>query len=230
MIKKEHGSIGQQLFLRGLAASIIILVVVVMFAVVYVLMAAGSDSLLVKLQSSGELLFWERAPLENPASDSLAAQALSLYDGFASKTQTLFTILIGILMGTLLLLLGTLIYQMHLRTLDLKKIDQWRESGFLCERLEFLPANRIKLNNLELELNKAQIENLKKLAHHRIIGKPLHSVDMGDHAVQSIKRLREELGAKFIEKSLVKVRTKEGYWLEVDAGGIYGLPPLAEES
>jgi len=148
----------------------------------------------------------------------------------ANMNLTLYTTIIGILMGTLLLLLGTLIYQMHLRTQDLKKIDQWRESGFLCERLEFLPANRIKLNNLELELNKAQIENLKKLAHHRIIGKPLHSVDMGDHAVQSIKRLREELGAKFIEKSLVKVRTKEGYWLEVDAGGIYGLPPLAEPS
>lgn len=230
MIRKERGSVGQQLLLRGLAASIIILVVLVLFTVVYLMISVGGDSPLVKMQSTGEMLYWERSGSENPIIGSVEAQALSLYDGFVSKTLALFTTLIAILMGTLLLLLGTLIYQMHLRTLDLKKIDQWRESGFLCERLEFLPANRIKLNNLELELNKAQIENLKKLAHHRIIGKPLHSVDMGDHAVQSIKRLREELGAKFIEKSLVKVRTKEGYWLEVDAGGIYGLPPLKEDS
>jgi len=224
MIKKEHGSIGQQLLLRGLAAAIIILVVLVLFSVVYVMQMAGGDPLLAKLSSSGKLSFWESS-----APKLGVEQVLNLYDGYVSKTLVLYTTIIGVLMGTLLILLGTLIYQMYLRSLDLKKIDLWRESGFLCERLEFLPANRIKLNNLELELNKTQIENLKKLAHHRIIGKPLHSVDMGDHAVQSIKRLREELGAKFIEKSLVKVRTKEGYWLEVDAGGIYGLPPLAED-
>ncbi len=228
MIKREHGSIGKQLLLRGLAASIIVLVVLVLFAVIYAMQAVSSGSLTEQLQSSSQILYWEQAATDGSATDSAVSQAISSIITFANMNVTLYTTLIGILMGTLLLLLGTLIYQMHLRTLDLKKIDQWRESGFLCERLEFLPANRIKLNNLELELNKAQIENLKKLAHHRIIGKPLHSVDMGDHAVQSIKRLREELGAKFIEKSLVKVRTKEGYWLEVDAGGIYGLPPLEE--
>jgi len=229
MIKKEHGSVGKQLLLRGLAASIIIFVFLVVFAVIYVVKAVNKESFAQGVQSA-QVLYWEKTAIEGSAADSAVSSAISSIITFATMNLTLYTTLIGILIGTLLLLLGTLIYQMHLRTLDLKKIDQWRESGFLCERLEFLPANRIKLNNLELELNKAQIENLKKLAHHRIIGKPLHSVDMGDHAVQSIKRLREELGAKFIEKSLVKVRTKEGYWLEVDAGGIYGLPPLAEKS
>jgi len=229
MIKKEHGSVGKQLLLRGLAASIIIFVFLVVFAVIYVVKAVNKESFAQGVQSA-QVLYWEKTAIEGSAADSAVSSAISSIITFATMNLTLYTTLIGILIGTLLLLLGTLIYQMHLRTLDLKKIDQWRESGFLCERLEFLPANRIKLNNLELELNKAQIENLKKLAHHRIIGKPLHSVDMGDHAVQSIKRLREELGAKFIEKSLVKVRTKEGYWLEVDSGGIYGLPPLAEKS
>jgi len=230
MIKKEHGSVGKQLMLKGLAASIIIFVVLVSLAVVHVVQTVNKESFVRDVQSDTRVLYWEKSAIEGSPADSAVSSAISSIMTFATMNLTLYTTIIGILMGTLLLLLGTLIYQMYLRTLDLKKIDQWRESGFLCERLEFLPANRIKLNNLELELNKVQIENLKKLAHHRIIGKPLHSVDMGDHAVQSIKRLREELGAKFIEKSLVKVRTKEGYWLEVDAGGIYGLPPLAEKS
>ena len=107
---------------------------------------------------------------------------------------------------------------------DRRKLEQWRETGFMCERLEFLPANRLKLNNIELDLNKTQIENLKKLANQRKAGKTLHALDIGDHGVQAIKRLREELGSKFIEKSLIKVRKREGYWLEVDAHNIHKLP------
>ena len=218
MAKKQRGSARQNLFLWIVGGAITLLVIFVLVGVTHILQVADNGSVLNHLQNTEQFLYWE-----NSFSSSGETAALSLFDGYVSKTITLFTTIIAVLFATLLLLLGILIYQMYLRSLDLKKIDLWRETGFLCERLEFLPANRVKLNNLELELNKTQIESLRKLAHNRVLGEPLHSLDMGDHAVQSIKRLREELGAKFIEKSLVKVRRREGYWLEVDAAGIYGL-------
>jgi hypothetical protein len=216
--KKQRGSARENLLLWIVGGAITLLVIFVLVGVTHILQVADNGSILNHLAKTEQFLYWENSP-----SSSGESAALSLFDGYVSKSLTLFTVIIGVLFATLILLLGILIYQMYLRSLDLKKIDQWRETGFLCERLEFLPANRILLNNIELELNKTQIESLRKLAHNRVIGKPLHSVDMGDHAVQSIKRLREELGSKFIEKSLVKVRRREGYWLEVDAGGIHGL-------
>jgi hypothetical protein len=110
---------------------------------------------------------------------------------------------------------------MYMWSRDRKKLNLWKEAGFLCERLEFLPANRIKINNIELELNKTQIDTLHMLVTQRLQGKLLHSLDMGDHGVQAIKRLREELGSKFMEKTLVKVRKREGYWVEVDSSNIH---------
>lgn len=218
MAKKQRRTVRQNLFLWIVGGATSLLVAFVFVGVFHVLQVVDTDSALSYLENTEEFLYWEKSP-----SSSGESAALTLFNNYVSKTQTLNTLIIGVLFATLILLLGTLIYQMYLRSLDLKKIDLWRETGFLCERLEFLPANRIMLNNIELELNKTQIESLRKLAHNRIIGKPLHSLDMGDHAVQSIKRLREELGSKFIEKSLVKVRRREGYWLEVEAAGIHGL-------
>ena len=218
MAKEQRGSTRENLLLWIVGSAITLLVIFVLVGVFHVLQVADNGSILNHLAETEQFLYWENSP-----SSSGESAALSLFDGYVSRSLTLFTVIIGTLFATLILLLGILIYQMYLRSLDLKKIDLWRETGFLCERLEFLPANRIKLNNIELELNKTQIESLRKLARNRVIGKPLHSIDMGDHAVQSIKRLREELGSKFIEKSLVKVRRREGYWLEVEAGGIYGL-------
>lgn len=134
--------------------------------------------------------------------------------------KEMITFLITILIFTLVLL-GS---QMYMWSRDRKNLELWRESGFFCERMEFLPANRLKINNTELELNKTQIENLIKLAKNRRRGKPTHALDISDHGVQSIKRLREELGAKFIEKSLIKIRKHEGYWLEVNADNLHGIP------
>lgn len=165
-------------------------------------------------------------PLEddNIGIDSALSTALNNHQVTIDRSFTLLTTMLGILVVTIILLLMLLGFQMLSWQKDRRKLEQWRETGFMCERLEFLPANRLKLNNIELDLNKTQIENLKKLAAHRKEGKPLHSLDIGDHGVQSIKRLREELGAKFIEKSLIKVRKREGYWLEVDANNIHKLP------
>ena len=128
------------------------------------------------------------------------------------------------LMGALVLTLILLLAQTFLWNRDRKKLELWRESGFLCERLEFLPANRLRLNNIEIELNKTQIDNLLKIAKSRKKGKPIHTLDIGDHGAQSTNRLREELGKKFIEKSFIKHRKQEGYWLEVESDRIYFQP------
>lgn len=156
--------------------------------------------------------------------DSALSVAFNNHQITINRYFTLLTTIIGILFITIILLLMLLGFQMFSWQKDRRKLEQWRETGFMCERLEFLPANRLKLNNIELDLNKTQIENLKKLANQRKAGKPLHSLDIGDHGVQAVKRLREELGSKFIEKSLIKVRKREGYWLEVDAHNIHALP------
>ena len=128
------------------------------------------------------------------------------------------------LMGAIILTLILLLSQAYMWSKDRRKLELWRESGFLCERLEFLPANRLRLNNIELELNKTQIDNLIKIAKSRKQGKPIHTLDIGDHGAQSTNRLREELGKKFIERSLIKHRKREGYWLEVDPERIYFQP------
>ena len=132
--------------------------------------------------------------------------------------------IMNFLMGALVLTLILLLAQTFLWNRDRKKLELWRESGFLCERLEFLPANRLRLNNIEIELNKTQIDNLLKIAKSRKKGKPIHTLDIGDHGAQSTNRLREELGKKFIEKSFIKHRKQEGYWLEVDSDRIYFQP------
>lgn len=138
-----------------------------------------------------------------------------------SQSFELMKTTIFILILTLLLTLILLGAQMYMWTCDRKKLVRWKESGFLCENLKFLSGNRIKLNSIELELNKTQVENLKKLASKRVEGKPLHSLDIGEHGVQAVKRLREELGARFLEKTLIKVRKREGYWLEINAEHIH---------
>lgn len=216
MAKKQRGSARQHLMLWLVGVPVAILVFLTLIWTIYILQGWQVESV---IQKSQILVSLGKEPIPPEIESELATAVYSL----GLKAIVVFITIFSVLFATIILLLLILGYQMYLRGQDLKKLDSWRESGFFCERLEFLPANRVKLNNIELELNKTQIENLQKLAHHRIKGKPLHSLDMGDHAVQSIKRLREELGAKFIEKSFVKVRRSEGYWLEVDAGKIHGL-------
>lgn len=131
---------------------------------------------------------------------------------------------------TLLLLTGTLIFtliligaQMYMWLLDRRKLKRWKRSGFFCDHLEFLSANRIRINDIELELNKAQIDTLNLLTQQRLSNELLHNLEIGTkgNGAQSIKRLREELGAKLMEKTLIKVRKCEGYWIEIDPDNIH---------
>ena len=60
-----------------------------------------------------------------------------------------------------------------------------------------------------------------QLTLKRIDGEPLHPSDLpGDNGTQMIKRLREELGGRLIEQSLIKSRRGKGYWAEVDPENI----------
>jgi len=127
------------------------------------------------------------------------------------------------------MVLGT-IAQMLLWQRDRKKLSVWREQGFFCERLEFLPANRVRINNLELEVNAKQLQTLKLLAIQRLqSSEPMHSLDVDEFGNQAIKRLREELGTKFLEKVFIKVRKGKGYWLEVEPKNIRGISPPQDE-
>lgn len=166
--------------------------------------------------------------LENEISSELSILFLNYQKVIGGTFGVLVSMLI-ILVSTVILLLVLLGCQMIFWQRDRRRLDTWREVGFACERLEFLPANRIRLNNAELELNKTQIESLKKLAVSRIKGEALHSSEMGNHGVQAVKRLREELGMKFFERSLIKARKNEGYWLEIDPRNIHGLPDDSDD-
>lgn len=133
------------------------------------------------------------------------------------ETKNTALIILSLSLFSALILLGL---QFYFWAKDRRRLVKWKKAGFLCQSLEFLPANRVKINNVELAINKTQISTLKMLAQQREKGKPLHSLEM-DHGVQTIKRLREELGARLLESTFVKVRKGEGYWLEVNPKNIY---------
>ena len=202
---------------------VFLLVFLSVSGVLWVAVLVLQDSPLSSFVENGLQKQVEANLLESPDSGGAEATLLLLtqYVQVNAKSFDVMKVTISILALTLLLTLILLGAQMYMWTCDRKKLVRWKESGFLCENLKFLPGNRIKLNNIELELNKTQIENLKKLAAKRVEGKPLHSLDIGEHGVQAVKRLREELGARFLEKTLIKVRKREGYWLEINAEHIH---------
>lgn len=156
--------------------------------------------------------------------EEVEASALLLLGNYTTQTaftydmmQSILLVLVSALILTLLIIAA----QIYMWSLDRRRLAHWKRAGFVCERLEFLPANRVKLNGIELELNRKQIENLLEFTKKRQCGENLYSHDLGDHGAQSIKRLREEIGSKFIEKTLIKVRKSEGYWIEVHPDRIY---------
>ncbi|MCK5901760.1 MAG: hypothetical protein KAG28_01310 [Cocleimonas sp.] len=195
----------------------ILMLVVISLSITSILYLSSSP-----YENSTTLQMFEREVLaigETQKDTEKQIQFLSFHTNIDAQYHGLMQNIILVLLSTLILSLFLMIYQMHQWNKDRKKLDKWRQSGFFCEHLEFLPANRIKLNNIELELNKTQIDNLKRLAESRLDGIPLHALDIGG---QPIKRLREELGAKFLEKTFIKVRKREGYWLEVEQDQIHG--------
>lgn len=132
------------------------------------------------------------------------------------------TAILGIMTVIILvsiLLIGTILY---LWKEDRKKMTTWKEVGFACERLEFLQASRVKINQTELLLNNSQYLTLQRLANSRMAGEALHGIELGDNATQVVKRLREELGSKLIEKTLIMNHRGKGYWVDIDPQNIKG--------
>lgn len=98
---------------------------------------------------------------------------------------------------------------------DKKKLALFREKGITYERIEFLSGGRLKIDSIEIELNKAQLKTMLELVKKRAENLPLHPADIkGDNGAQTIKRLREELGCKIIERTLIKNFKGQGYWLD----------------
>lgn len=148
-------------------------------------------------------------------------QSFTLYINHVNFTTTFMTSIIGMLIAELIIVLILLRNLFNNWQVDREKMSAWRDTGFACERIEFLSGNRIRINNTELILNQAQLSILKQLVESRINGEALHAADiMGSNATQVIKRLREELGSKLIEKTLITNHRGKGYWIEVEPSKI----------
>lgn len=67
----------------------------------------------------------------------------------------------------------------------------------MYERLEFLDGSRLRIDHIEIEINKAQFQTLLDLARKRLEDPSLHSLAINqDNVAQAIKRLRGELGSR----------------------------------
>lgn len=168
------------------------------------------------------LLNFSASPLYPAGSAITEEQSFEEYVRFVSLTFEFMTTLIGVLIAALVLILILFGVQMYSWSQDKRRLALWREQGLVVERLEFLSGNRLRLNHLELELNRAQMQTLRELVSKRQADLPLHPADLpGDNGTQLIKRLREELGARLLEKSLIQNRRGKGYWLDMEASHIH---------
>lgn len=162
----------------------------------------------------------------NNPSDTMA---VALSGAFASF-ENVFNFLMPFMAAVLgLLTIGLLVSSFMLWVVlyfwnqDKKKMIVWQEVGFACERLEFLEGNRVRMNHTELILNKSQYLTMQKLVSSRMEGEALHGIELGENATQVIKRLREELGSKLLEKTLIMNHRGKGYWFDIDPKKIKGL-------
>lgn len=161
------------------------------------------------------------APLYPASSAITEEQSFEEYVRLVSLTFEFMTTLIGVLIAALVLTLMLFGVQMYSWSQDKRRLALWREHGLVVEHLEFLAGDRIRLNNMELELNRAQMQTLRELVNKRQVDLPLHPAELpGDNGTQLIKRLREELGARLLEKSLIQNRRGKGYWLDMDPSHI----------
>lgn len=147
----------------------------------------------------------------------VAEQSFEHYVWLVNRALQFLTTVTGILIAALLLTIILLGIQMFLWSKDRRKLADWQNNGLVVERLEFLSGERLKINGLEIELNRAQYSTLKELINKRLQGETLHPSELpGDNGTQMIKRLREELGGRLVEQSLIKSRRGKGYWAEID--------------
>ncbi len=155
------------------------------------------------------------------ASPIVAEQSFEHYVWLVNRGLQFLTTVTGILIAALLLTIVLLGVQMFLWSKDRKKLADWQNSGLVVERLEFMSGHRLKINGLEIELNRAQYSTFKELINKRMQGETLHPSELpGDNGTQMIKRLREEMGGRLVEQSLIKSRRGKGYWAEIEPDNI----------
>ncbi|MEZ5478893.1 MAG: hypothetical protein R3E95_15870 [Thiolinea sp.] len=125
------------------------------------------------------LLNFSAAPPYPDNDPVVAEQSFGFYVGLVNTSIRFLTTLIGILVAALFLTIILLGIQMYLWSKDRRKLADWQNSGLVVERLEFLSGNRLRLNGMELELNRAQLNTLHELVKKRIAGEPLHQRTAG---------------------------------------------------
>lgn len=169
----------------------------------------------------------------NDPTDNIAitlTTALAGFENVFNFIMPLMSTILGILTIGLLISTVTIGVLLYLWGKDRKKMAAWKEIGFACDRLEFLQSNRIRLNHTELLLNKSQYCTLQKLVRSRMQGKALHGIDLGENATQIVKRLREELGSKLLEKTLIMNHRGKGYWIDIDPKRVKGIEVISDAS
>jgi len=179
--------------------------------------------------ASFAIMSFSVAPPYPDSSAIVEEQSFGEYVGLVGLTFDFLTKVIGVLIAVLILTLALLGVQMYVWSRDRRKMARWREVGLVIERLEFRSGNRLRLNHLELELNRAQMNTLRALVKQRCEGEPLHPADLpGDNGTQMMKRLREELGARLLEQALIKNRRSKGYWIEINPNVVRDDDPEAD--
>ncbi|MBK8453623.1 MAG: hypothetical protein WAQ53_13525 [Thiofilum sp.] len=119
---------------------------------------------------------------------------------------------ISILLIVIVLLLVIVMAQLYLWSLDKNKLTNFKESGIVFERLELLEGNRVRVDNVEISLNKSQMQTLSQLIKSSKEGRLLHAIDINkDNGAVMIKRLRDELGGRLLEKTLIINQHGQGY-------------------
>ncbi|CAA6803694.1 MAG: Unknown protein [uncultured Thiotrichaceae bacterium] len=160
-------------------------------------------------------------PQTPDTSPIVAEESFEHYVWLVNRGLQFLTTVTGILIAALLLTIILLGIQMFLWSKDRKKLAEWQNSGLVVERLEFLSGHRLKINGLEIGLNRAQYSTFKELINKRMQGETLHPSELpGDNGTQMIKRLREEMGGRLVEQSLIKSRRGKGYWAEIEPDNI----------
>lgn len=173
------------------------------------------ETFMPKLQLTAEQI--EAAATESGSASALLKTLVSNYEAATQGTINLLGTVISILSILLLSVLAVFLMQMRVWNLDKRKLNKWQEQGIIYERLEFLSGNRLRIDNIEIEVNKAQMQTLMELVKSRVDGNPLHSADIqSDNGAQMIKRLREEIGCRLIEKTFIKNQRGKGYWLNIE--------------
>lgn len=167
------------------------------------------------------ILTFSVIPAYPETSPIVEEQSFEEYVWLVNTAVQFLTSMVGILVLALFLTIILLGVQMFLWSKDRRKLAEWQNSGLVVERLEFLSGNRLRLNGTEIELNRAQFNTLRELIDKRMEGQTLHPSELpGDNGTQLIKRLREEMGGRLLEQSLIKNRRGKGYWAEIDPSNI----------